>query len=72
MASVRADDRFRVICQRNGGICAGRNRALGAVNGEAFMHVDQDDLLLPRALEALWTGRERLWRKAGYRADGDL
>ena len=59
VASVRADARFRVICQRNGGICAGRNRALGAVNGEAFMHVDQDDLLLPRALEALWTGRER-------------
>lgn len=58
VAQVRADARFRVICQRNGGICAGRNRALAAVNGEAFIHVDQDDLLLPRALAALWAGRE--------------
>lgn len=55
---ARADGRFRVICQRNRGIGATRNRALEAVRGEAFIHIDADDLLLEHALEALWRARE--------------
>ena len=57
---ARADGRFRVICQRNRGIGATRNRALEAIRGKAFMYIDADDLLLEHALEALW----RVWEES--------
>lgn len=54
--TIRADVRFRVIAQRNAGICGARNRALEALRGRAFMHLDQDDILPPYAVEVLEQG----------------
>ncbi len=50
---IREDGRIRMICQRNGGISRARNRALDHLRGDAFMHMDQDDLYAPYALEVL-------------------
>lgn len=55
----RGNARFRLICQRNTGICGARNRGLDALRGDAFMHMDQDDLLAPFALSAMVEARER-------------
>lgn len=49
--ALRSDARIRLICQRNAGICGARNRALEAMRGDAFVHMDQDDVLLPWTLE---------------------
>ena len=54
--AAREDGRIRIVAQRNAGICGGRNRALDVMRGEAFVHMDQDDLLAPYALEALEAG----------------
>lgn len=50
---IRSDRRFRLICQPNKGIGKSRNRGLDAMRGDAFMHMDHDDLLPPNALEIL-------------------
>lgn len=55
----RGDARFRCVCQRNSGICGARNRGLDALRGDAFMHMDQDDLLAPFTLEAMAEARDR-------------
>lgn len=55
----RGDARFRFVCQRNTGICGARNRGLDTLRGDAFMHMDQDDLLVPFVLSAMVEARER-------------
>ncbi len=55
---LRADGRIRLICQRNTGICGGRNRGLESLRGAAFCHLDQDDLLPPDALKTLETAAQ--------------
>lgn len=52
------DARIRVIFQKNAGICAARNRGLSAAAGEYFTFCDDDDLLLPGALRALYETAE--------------
>ncbi|MGN0868528.1 MAG: glycosyltransferase family 2 protein [Akkermansia sp.] len=51
---ARADSRFRVIHQANGGVSRARNVALDAARGRYVTMMDPDDALPPRALEALY------------------
>lgn len=51
---ARADSRFRVIHQANGGVSRARNVALDAARGRYVTMMDPDDLLPPCALEALY------------------
>lgn len=44
---AKRDARFRVFHQRNGGVSAARNRALGLVRGEFVCFVDGDDVPYP-------------------------
>ncbi|WP_295469760.1 glycosyltransferase family 2 protein [uncultured Subdoligranulum sp.] len=48
-----ADPRVRVFAQKNGGICAARNRALAEARGRYLGFCDDDDLYLPGALAAV-------------------
>ena len=45
------DTRIRVFSQKNGGICAARNRGLAEACGEYIGFCDDDDLYLPDALQ---------------------
>ena len=47
------DVRFRVVHQRNAGVCAARNAALDLVTGEWVWFVDGDDAIHPDALKFL-------------------
>lgn len=47
------DMRVRVITQKNGGICAARNRGLSTAAGEYIAFCDDDDHFLPDALSRL-------------------
>ena len=47
------DPRFRVVHKPNGGLSDARNAGLDAARGDFVSFVDADDLLPPRALEAL-------------------
>lgn len=40
-----ADDRIRIVHQPNRGVCVARNTMLEAMTGDAFVLVDQDDVL---------------------------
>lgn len=40
-----SDERIRVLRQPNRGVCVARNRMLDAMSGDAFVLVDQDDVL---------------------------
>lgn len=53
------DDRIQVITQKNAGICAARNRGLSAARGRYITFCDDDDLLLPGALQLLWENAEQ-------------
>jgi glycosyltransferase involved in cell wall biosynthesis len=46
-------DRIRLLTGRNGGASPTRNKGLAHATGEALMFLDADDVLGPRALEAL-------------------
>jgi O-antigen biosynthesis protein len=46
---------FRFLRQANGGLIAARNRLLAAAQGEFFLPVDADDLLVPEAVERMAT-----------------
>lgn len=48
-AYARADDRVRVFHQKNSGVSAARNLALGAASGEFVQFLDSDDWLSPDA-----------------------
>jgi len=48
-----ADGRFRVLHKPNGGLSDARNAGLDAAQGAFVAFVDSDDVLPPRALEAL-------------------
>ena len=50
-AVSRDPDRVRVLRQSNRGVCVARNSALEAMSGDAFLLVDQDDLLAPSFVE---------------------
>ena len=50
---VRNEPRFRLISQKNGGLSAARNAAIGLTRGRYLLFVDSDDLLDPEMLEAL-------------------
>lgn len=45
--TARGDARIRVIHQRNAGVSAARNRALGRVRGEYVLFLDPDDAVCP-------------------------
>ena len=47
------DSRVRVFHQKNGGVCAGRNKGLSMATGEYVSFVDSDDYLEPDAIELL-------------------
>ncbi len=65
----REPTRIRRLSQANRGVCTARNRMIEAMTGDAFLLVDQDDVLEPncikRTAEAL---REdvSLWAVAGW------
>lgn len=48
---ARRDGRFRVISRNNGGVGAARNTALDSTETPYVMFADQDDKLLPMAVE---------------------
>ncbi|MBQ2236263.1 MAG: glycosyltransferase family 2 protein, partial [Muribaculaceae bacterium] len=48
-----ADDRVRVIHQRNGGLSAARNAALNVMTGSLVMMVDSDDYVAPNCVATL-------------------
>lgn len=54
-----ADNRIRVITQKNAGICAARNRGLSVACGEYIAFCDDDDVFLPGALELLYETAEK-------------
>lgn len=56
--AARHDPRIHLTCHPNRGIGGTRNRALAAIQGEAFFHMDADDRLQPHALERLWRARQ--------------
>lgn len=45
------DARFKIVSQKNGGVGAARNAGLDAADSEYVMFADQDDRLLPKAVE---------------------
>ena len=47
------DSRVRVFHQKNGGVCAARNKGLSMATGEYVSFVDSDDYLEPDAIELL-------------------
>lgn len=47
------DSRIRMVHQTNSGVSAARNHGMDAVDGDAFLFLDADDCLAPRALAAL-------------------
>lgn len=52
-ALAKKDSRIRVLEQPNAGICAARNLGLQHCRGRWFTFCDDDDTMLPRALETL-------------------
>jgi GT2 family glycosyltransferase len=46
------DDRIRIMRQPNRGVCVARNAMLDAMRGDAFVLVDQDDVLEPDFVSA--------------------
>lgn len=57
---IRGDSRFRMVCQRNTGISGARNRGLDVIRGDAFMHMDQDDVMHHEAMARMETCARRL------------
>lgn len=51
--AVRGDGRFHVIHQRNAGVAAARNRALGRVRGRWLLFLDGDDAVAPTWLATI-------------------
>ena len=51
-ALALADERVRVIHQKNGGVSTARNAGLAAAAGRWVVFVDADDALAPHALES--------------------
>ena len=54
---AKKDGRIRVLEQPNAGICAARNLGLQHCRGQWFTFCDDDDTMLPHALETLL----RMW-----------
>lgn len=50
---VRKDTRFKLITQSNAGVAVARNKGLSMAAGAAITFLDQDDLLVPNALEVM-------------------
>ena len=50
---MQKDSRIRLIAQPNSGICAARNRGMAEMRGEWFTFCDDDDRMLPNALEKM-------------------
>ena len=48
---AKKDARIKVIHQKNGGICAARNRGVLEASGEYLAFIDNDDVYLPDLLE---------------------
>ena len=48
---ARSQGRVRLLDQPNRGVCVARNRMIEAMTGDAFVLVDQDDVLDPRFIE---------------------
>lgn len=67
--SNRSPRLVRVLRQANRGVSAARNRALEAMTGDAFVFLDQDDVLEPDFVAACAVGLrrdERLWAVATW------
>lgn len=45
------DSRFKIVTRQNGGVGAARNTGLDASDSKYVMFADQDDMLLPKAVE---------------------
>lgn len=79
-AFARNDPRVRALHQENAGICAARNHGLRCAKGRYITFCDDDDLLLPNALQTLLNLAEKNAAdvaRTGYRllregADGTL
>ena len=54
---AKKDGRIRVLEQPNAGICAARNLGLQHCRGQWFTFCDDDDTMLPHALETLLVNR---------------
>ena len=66
-ASVKAEPRIRVFVQeKNTGISAATNRALGQAQGEVCVFFDHDDVLAPEALEVMQRARNATGAKLLY------
>ncbi|MCR5042194.1 MAG: glycosyltransferase [Clostridia bacterium] len=55
-AIAARDSRVRVIHMKNSGVSAARNTALESMRGEYVTFLDGDDLLSPKAVEAMMAG----------------
>lgn len=53
IAAAFGDPRVVLLRQARGGVSAARNRGLAALDADAFLFLDADDLLAPHALAAL-------------------
>ena len=51
-----SDERFKVIHKANGGLSSARNTGINEASGAYISFVDGDDLLSPKAIEALYGG----------------
>ena len=69
LAPLAADGRIRYVRQANAGLSAARNTGLAAATSDWVLFVDDDDLLLPDALERL-AGEAARRPEAGMVAGG--
>ncbi len=53
------DQRVKLMCQANGGVCRARNRGLDAARGRYVLMLDADDWMLPGGVDALLNAAEK-------------
>lgn len=63
---AQKDPRIHIVSQENGGLSVARNHGMAEATGKYLYFMDSDDLLVPRALEELYTQAEERELTAVY------